>query len=215
MKIETVSKDKPDLTVITSHLNADFDALASMMAANLLYPEAVAVFPGSQEKGLRDFFVQSASYLLNLKRVKDVDLDRVKKLILVDTRQKSRIGVLAKLIDDSRPVEIHVYDHHPPTSEDVSGDLEYIEEVGACTSLMTRLLIEREIEIGPDQATLLALGIYEDTGSFTFNSTTPADLIACGELLKRGANLNTVSSLIVRQLDATQIGLLNTEIIIF
>ncbi|MBW1713223.1 MAG: hypothetical protein JRJ59_08780, partial [Deltaproteobacteria bacterium] len=66
-----MSKDKPDLTVITTHLNADFDALASMMAANLLYPEAVAVFPGSQEKGLREFFVQSASYLLNLKRVKE------------------------------------------------------------------------------------------------------------------------------------------------
>ncbi len=43
-------------TVITAHANADFDALASMVAASKLYPDAVLVFPGSQEKNLRNFF---------------------------------------------------------------------------------------------------------------------------------------------------------------
>jgi nanoRNase/pAp phosphatase (c-di-AMP/oligoRNAs hydrolase) len=41
---------KKDLTVITTHINADFDALASMLAAQKLYPDALVVFPGSQEK---------------------------------------------------------------------------------------------------------------------------------------------------------------------
>ena len=49
--------------VITSHINADFDALASMIAASKLYPEAALVFPGSQEKNLRNFFLYSTSYL--------------------------------------------------------------------------------------------------------------------------------------------------------
>ena len=43
--------------VITTHVNADFDALASMIAAGKLYPEAALVFPGSQEKNLRNFFI--------------------------------------------------------------------------------------------------------------------------------------------------------------
>jgi hypothetical protein len=34
------------LEVITTHLNADFDAMASMVAAKKLYPEALLVFPG-------------------------------------------------------------------------------------------------------------------------------------------------------------------------
>lgn len=43
------------LTVITTHINADFDAFASMLAAQKLYPDALMVFPGSQEKSLRVF----------------------------------------------------------------------------------------------------------------------------------------------------------------
>ena len=36
------------MDVITTHINADFDCLASMVAAKKLYPEAKLVFSGSQ-----------------------------------------------------------------------------------------------------------------------------------------------------------------------
>ncbi|MBW1933669.1 MAG: polya polymerase, partial [Deltaproteobacteria bacterium] len=105
-------------TIITSHLNADFDALASSLAASKLYPGAQIVLPGSQERDLRDFLLQSSSYFIDVKRLKDVDLDKVKLLVVVDTRQKSRIGSLALLLE--RPdVEVHVFDHHPPSSGDI------------------------------------------------------------------------------------------------
>jgi len=35
------------MDVITTHINADFDSLASMMAAKKLYPQAILVFPGA------------------------------------------------------------------------------------------------------------------------------------------------------------------------
>ncbi len=38
------------MELITTHINADFDALASMIAASKLYPDAVMVFSGAQEK---------------------------------------------------------------------------------------------------------------------------------------------------------------------
>ncbi|HYA02861.1 MAG TPA: CBS domain-containing protein, partial [Syntrophobacteria bacterium] len=57
--------------------------------------------------------------------------------------------------------------------------------------------------------TILALGIYEDTGSFTFSSTTPEDYEAARYLLERGANLNTVADMLTRELTAEQVSLLN------
>ncbi|RLB27665.1 MAG: polya polymerase, partial [Deltaproteobacteria bacterium] len=82
--------------VITTHMNADFDALASMLAAKKLYPKALIVFPGAQEKNLRNFFLHTSSYLFDFVRLKDIDLTSIKRLILVDTRQKKRIGKLRK-----------------------------------------------------------------------------------------------------------------------
>ena len=88
-------------TVITTHINADFDALASMLAAQKLYPGALVVFPGSQEKNLRDFFIQSMIYLFNLAQVKEIDLSAVQRLVLVDTRRIDRIGKLSKVLKNS------------------------------------------------------------------------------------------------------------------
>ena len=59
MRAKKSSENNKELTIITTHLNADFDALASMLAAQKLYPEAKIVFPGSQEKNLRNFFIKS------------------------------------------------------------------------------------------------------------------------------------------------------------
>ncbi|HBZ54044.1 MAG TPA: polya polymerase, partial [Syntrophobacteraceae bacterium] len=94
------------MQVITTHINADFDAMASMIAAKKLYPEAVLVFPGSQEQTLREFFVKSTVYLYDFKRIRDLDLHQVTHLILVDTRQASRIGRFQEIV--GRPdLEIH------------------------------------------------------------------------------------------------------------
>jgi tRNA nucleotidyltransferase (CCA-adding enzyme) len=208
---KTKRNHKKDLTIITTHINADFDALASMLAAQKLYPDSMAVFPGSQEKNLRNFFIKSMVYLFNMADIKDIDLDNVKKLVLVDTRQASRIGKLSAILD--RPdVDIHIYDHHPPMSNDIKGHYEIHCATGATVTILTEILKEKEIEISPDEATILCLGIYEDTGSFTFPSTTEKDFTAAAFLLSKGANLNVVSNLISREISPEQVGLLNDMI---
>ena len=63
-----------DLSIITTHMNADFDALASMLAAQKLYPGAQVVFPGSQEKNLKNFFISSMVYLFNMVDINKIDL---------------------------------------------------------------------------------------------------------------------------------------------
>ncbi|MBW2173108.1 MAG: DHH family phosphoesterase, partial [Deltaproteobacteria bacterium] len=197
--------------MITTHVNADFDAFASMLAAQKLYPEALVVFPGSQEKNLRDFFVKSMVYLYNIVRIKDIDLSAIKRLILVDTRQASRIGKFAGIVH--RPeLEIHIYDHHPAMPDDLSGSIEVVQMTGATISILTKILRDKEIPITPEEATIMALGLYEDTGSFTFISTTEDDYLAAAYLLSKGTNLNVVADIIIREMTPEQVRLLNDMI---
>jgi len=200
-----------DLTVITTHINADFDAVASMLAAQKLYPDAKVVFPGSQEKNLRNFFVNSMAYLFNMLDIKDVELDRIGRLVLVDTRQPHRIGKLADLLQ-RKGVDIHIYDHHPNQSNDIKGDYEVLRLTGATVTILAGILAEKKIEISPDEATIMCLGLYEDTGSFTFASTTQEDFKAAAFLLSKGANLNIVSNLMSREISPEQVSLLNEMI---
>ncbi|MGA2316756.1 MAG: CBS domain-containing protein [Thermodesulfobacteriota bacterium] len=196
------------MEVITTHINADFDSLASMLAAKKLYPNAILVFPGSQERSLRDFFIHSTLYSFEVERIKNIDLQEVKRLILVDTRQISRIGKFSEVLT-KLDLEIHIYDHHPPSSEDLHGSLEVISEVGATVTLILDILQKRGIEITPDEATVMMLGIYEDTGNLTFPSTKEEDFKAAGYLVQKGANLSILSNVITKELTAEQIFLLN------
>lgn len=222
MKGNPVSSDEiilPNITplpegkieVITTHTNADFDALASMVAVSKLYPKALMVFPGSQEQNLRNFFLQSTLYLFSFAKLKEVDFSRVGRLILVDTRQAGRIGQLKDLLADNN-LSIHIYDHHPATEDDLHGEVEVVAPVGACSTIMIELLKAKGLVLGPDEATLLALGIHEDTGSLTFVNTTARDYRAAAHLLEQGANLNTVAEMITREMTSEQVALLNEMI---
>ena len=202
---------KKPLTIITSHINADFDAVASMLAAQKLYPEALAVFPGTQEKNLRNFFIQSMVYLFNIIELNRIDFSAVTRLVLVDTRRRSRIGELSRVLDNPG-LEIHVFDHHPKKEDDIPADREHHMLTGATVTILSGILRKKRIPISPEEATIMCLGIYEDTGSFTFPSTTEHDFKAAAYLLSKGANLNAISGMITREFNPEQIGLLNDMI---
>jgi tRNA nucleotidyltransferase (CCA-adding enzyme) len=192
--------------IITSHINADFDSLASMVAAKKLYPDAEIVFPGSQEKNLRDFI--EVFHPVKIKRIKDIDLSKVEKLVIVDTKIPGRIGPFAELLANKK-IKIHIYDHHPFTKGDIRGELEKIENVGATATIFTEILKNRKLHPTPFEATILALGIYEETGCLLFPSTTERDLLAAAYLLKRGANLNIASSFLKMELSMEEFDILN------
>lgn len=195
------------MDIITTHIGADFDSLAAMVAAKRLYPEAELVFPGSQERSVRDYLTQEFRNIYEFKKVKHIDLARVRRLIVVDTRQADRIGGLAECLTNPR-LAIHLYDHHPDAPGDLHGELERVEPFGSTTTLFTRLFQEQGIVPTRDEATLMALGIYEDTGSFLHSSTCPEDLTAAAWLLARGANLDVVTQFLSRELSSEQISLI-------
>lgn len=195
------------MEVISTHIQADFDALASMVAAAKLYPNARLLFPGSQERNVREF-LRETRFPLQAERLKGFPLTEIGRLVLVDVKRITRIGPLREIVE--RPgLEIHIYDHHPAHPKDIAGNLEVLREVGATTTILLDLLREQELPLTPQEATLLALGIYEETGLLTFTNTTEADLQAAAFCLSRGANLGMVSDFIRRELTAEQVGLLN------
>ena len=65
------------MDVITTHINADFDTIGSMLAARKLYPDAVLVLPGSKEETVKGFLLQSALYALEMKKLREIDLSKV------------------------------------------------------------------------------------------------------------------------------------------
>ncbi len=196
------------LTIITSHTNADFDAVGSMLAAQKLYPGSLVVFPGFHEKSMKNFFVSTMAYLFNMADYRKIEPESIDRLVIVDTKQASRIGEVEKLLN--RPgMEIHIYDHHPRLDDDIKADFEVHSLTGANVSLLVELIKKKNIPVTPDEATVMCLGIYEDTGAFTYPSTTEKDFEAAAFLRASGASLTTISDLIAKEMDPEQIGLLN------
>lgn len=176
------------MKVILTHNNVDFDGLASMIGAKKLYPYAEMVLP---EKLTTDVAHFLAIYkdTFPFKKAKSINWERVKDCIVVDTNQLNRLGQIKKYI--TKEMNIHVYDHHivPNNPLSMKGT---IDEVGATITLITEKLIEKNIEVTPFEATVFALGVYSDTGAFTYQNTTARDLKAAAWFLEKGANLSIV-----------------------
>ncbi|MEW6542225.1 MAG: CBS domain-containing protein [Nitrospirota bacterium] len=194
------------MDLITTHMNADFDGLASMVAARKLYPGATLALSAGAQGPVRGFL---AVHDLGLAKLKEVDLPQVTRLVLVDTQEPDRIGPLKELL--ARPgLSVHVFDHHPggePLA--LRAETRAVEPVGATTTILVERLKERGIPLTPFEATVLALGLYEETGSLAYASTTPRDLEAAAFVLRAGADLNLVSDTLRRPLDPDQVALLN------
>lgn len=178
--------------LITSHLNTDFDSLASMIAIQKLYPDAVICPPGSMSRKVRDYMSKNGQHWAGkILKPKKIPLDEVTLMIVVDTRSRSRIGPFAALAG-RQDVEVHVYDHHPPTQDEIPASKLVYEPIGAATTMiLERLLLERK-EITPEEATLFALGIYDDTGAFTYETTNERDIAAVSYLRELGADLSGI-----------------------
>jgi tRNA nucleotidyltransferase (CCA-adding enzyme) len=170
------------IALILTHEHADFDATASLLAAWLITPNAVPALPRMVNRNVRGFL---ALYGPDLPFVDldDLPAAHVEQVILVDTQS------LPSLRSVTSATPVTVIDHHP-SSEGLPAGWAYCgDRVGATTTLIVETIVERRIALTPAQATLLLLGIYEDTGSLMYADTTARDAHAAGFLLEHGVNL--------------------------
>src|SRR5438067_1153377 len=180
-------------TLVATHTNTDFDAFAAMLAARRLYPGAIVCLAGSLNRNVREFYRLHADELDFVVDASRLELDAVRRLIVVETVHASRLGELEPVALDSA-VDKVVFDHHaadrpewaPPENVIVSED-------GALTTTLVGVLAEREVAVSPLEATVFALGIHEDTGSLTHATTTQRDAEALGWCLRHGAEQELLS----------------------
>ena len=195
------------LQIIMSHVNTDFDALASLIAAKKLYPDARVVIPNEQTAPVRQFLTIYRD-TFDLTEDHQIDWEEVTDLILVDTASLSRLGNYTKKLDPDK-LSITVYDHHPPGSNDADANERFVEPVGATVTLLIEKMIEQKIPVSSFEATLFGLGIYTDTGSFTFPNTTDRDFQAASFLMKNNMNLEIIQRFADYKLTPDQQNLLN------
>lgn len=196
-------KIKPT-TIITAHSSADYDALGAMVGAGKLYPDAALIAPTMLERQGGHIFADSIAYLFDLKNPRECDFSMVSLLVVVDTHQASRIEHVKAALSNPGLV-IHVYDHHPDSEDDLPADVKVIKPWGATSSIITHLIKEKGIALNADEATMLGLGIYEDTGSFSFSSTTGHDFTAAAHLLEAGMDMNTISEVTSQDITREQV----------
>lgn len=188
--------------LITSHLNTDFDSLASMIAIQKLYPDAVICPPGSMSRKVRDFMARHGhQWAGRILKPRKVPLDEVTLMVVTDTRSRSRIGPFAALAG-RQDVAVHIYDHHPPTQDDIPAEEIIYEPIGACITMIFEHLLAERKDITPDEATLFAMGIYDDTGALTYETTTERDIAAISYLKELGADLSDILTQVESEMSA-------------
>lgn len=184
-----------------SHHYADFDALASTVAVSKLFPGTIPVLSTSSEIEVQRFISIYKDYL-NLYSADEISFDNVSEVYLVDTQDISRIKPLYEETL-KRDLYISVFDHHPMENQSKFNEVT-IKTYGSTMTILYELIKEKNINFNQVEATLFLLGIYEDTGSLTFSSTSEKDLEACAYFLKKGGKLTIVSEFVSPALNELQ-----------
>jgi tRNA nucleotidyltransferase (CCA-adding enzyme) len=173
------------MDIILTHENADFDAIAALLAASKLYPGAKPVLPEQINRNAA-LFVSSYKDQLPFVRQREIRRNKLNRVVLVDTQRLPQIkGVGATTLT-------HIIDHHPLARELSPHHTFVTEAVGAVTTYLVEQLRQRDIPLTSIEATLLMLGVYEDTGSLTYGTTTSRDIQAAAWLLDQRARLDIV-----------------------
>jgi len=181
------------MDLILCHTTADFDALGAAAGLTRLLPGSKIVLTGGSHPPVRDFLALHRDEYPLIER-RSVNPEKIRSLTVVDTQQRDRLGKAAEWLDLPHVKEIIVYDHHLGQESDIPATQSYISSVGATTTLIVEQLQQQEISLTSAEATVMALGIHVDTGSLTFDQSTPRDALALAWLMQQGASLSVIST---------------------
>ncbi len=200
------------MEIVLSHNNMDFDSLAAQFAVTKLWPTA-RMLPGYPLVGNVRQFLSLYRDTLPISQLKYIDLNQVTHIFIVDCQQTDRLDDTAKrlLFDSRHPRSYTVFDHHHMDPEGLghgAREDSIIRPVGATTTLLVEQIRKRKIQLTPFEATLLAIGIYEDTGCLTYGGTTAQDAECISFLLRHGADVTRVNEYLHPKMSDSQVKLL-------
>lgn len=182
------------MNIIIGHTNTDLDCLGSIVLAKYLYPGYIPVkshLIHPVAKKAENLFQNQINFI----NPKDLKSEHVENIVIVDTRTYSRVKEYFQFITNPDP-NIEIYDHHPGDENNFPGAVIHYTSSGSNTSQLGLEIIKRGIPISAEDASIALAGIYADTGNFTHENVVEADFGVASFLLKSGADLNIVKTIL-------------------
>jgi phosphoesterase RecJ-like protein len=174
--------------VVVAHENPDGDALGSLLGATLglraLGKDVVMYLAGSGPLPAEYRFLELSELIHDLPE--DIE-ERV--LLAVDCANERRIAEDARIVSRARFV-IDV-DHHHDNSRFGNVNL-VVPEASSTAEVIRDILAELDIELTPQIAEALYVGLVTDTGRFQYTNTTPKALRLAAELVEAGADVHGI-----------------------
>lgn len=180
------------MDLILCHQTVDFDALGSAIGLSRLKAGAKIVLTGGAHPAVKNFLALYRDEFTFVE-MRSIAPEAIASIIIVDTQKRDRLGKAANWLDLPHVNTIEIYDHHLDLDSDIPATAQYMEDVGAMTTYIVELLQQEDIQLTTFEATAMALGIHVDTGSLTFDQTTPRDAKALAWLMEKGAKVKIVA----------------------
>ena len=190
------------MKIIVTHKNSDFDAFASLIAAKILYPDAIPILPHTVRQNVKNFISIHKDYLKVFSANDIIGKAQIDTIIVVDTNSWKRVekgDELKKDVNKTKKIKkakVIIWDHHK--KENIEADEEHIKKIGSTTTMLVDEIKRKQKKISKIEATLFLMGIYEDTGFLSFLSTTPQDVLIAGYLFECGADLSVLNNFLSR-----------------
>lgn len=203
------------MELVLAHRNMDFDCLASQLAVTKLYP-AARIVPAHPLSPRIKSFLSLYRDQLPIVDLQYVNKDAVQHIFIVDCQKPERLDDRARrfFLDFIQRGSFTVFDHHDSDSTLGFGREprtdSIIKKVGSAATVLVEVLKERRIGLSSFEATVIAAGIYEDTGCLTHRGTTESDALAVAYCLSFGADLERVNEIIRPKFDQAQAALFET-----
>ncbi|OQY39821.1 MAG: hypothetical protein B6229_03035 [Spirochaetaceae bacterium 4572_7] len=199
------------MNIIIGHSNTDLDCLGSMVLAKYLYPDYTIIRSRLSHPVAKNVF-NLYKNSINFDTAKILKGEHINKVVIVDTRTSNRIKEYFDFadytIDDVE--DVIIYDHHEADCCDIKHAKLYSEPLGSNVAIMVKKLIEAEISINSNDATIAMTGVFGDTGSFTFESVTTDDFNAASWLLSQGAQMNIVKKFLQPMKEEAQLDIFHS-----
>ncbi|GHV24472.1 hypothetical protein FACS189498_1690 [Spirochaetia bacterium] len=195
------------MNIAFGHSNTDFDCLGSLILIKKLFPDYRLIRSNHISPAARNLFDFYEGYF-DFLTPKDLDGERIDRIIIVDTCMAERVAEYLTHIRDSDP-EILIYDHHDTGGCNILGARIAGAPLGANTSYLGRLAMAKSLVLSPEEATIALTGIYADTGRLIYENVRRDDYEVAAWLLDMGASLKLVQSFLEVVKEDEQIEVMN------
>jgi phosphoesterase RecJ-like protein len=174
--------------LVTTHENPDGDALGSLLASKLALEQLgkdVVMYHGGEAPLPAEYAFMPLDGLR--RRVPEDAGERA--LLAVDCANESRLGPDPEVLV-SAPIVLNVDHHHDNTR---FGNVNLVVPEASSTGEVLRdIFRELDVELTPEIAEALYIGLVTDTGRFQYRNTTSKALRLAAELVDAGADVHRV-----------------------